>query len=393
MGTAGGRPSSSLIEQLDAEPARFDFFQAVRILELVAARIDSDAGREPVFLGEDGRDGQPEWWLRLAAQVSLQSPRSSIASLERNTIGVAAPGMSVDFRDDALGPKRNQAMEWADRVMRVAVFGLIGPVGTLPLHYTQETLDRIRINDNALRDFLDIFHHRLLSYFYRAWRKYRFFLHFEVQQFAARNADEQSGNPMRNALFSLVGQGTRGLSGRLRLPDSLLLYYSGHFAARPRPGPLNAMLEEYFGVPTRVQALRGAWLELSPDQQSRLASPMNVDGATFNQLGITAFLGERAWGIEDGVRIWLGPLNWHDFQRFLPAADRGEFTNLAQFARRYVGLEADIRLRLILIAAEVPECCLGDAVFRLGWSCWLLGKPKGQDAMDAEFELTGWPTK
>ncbi len=45
--------------------------------------------------------------------------------------------------------------------------------GVLPHHYTELVIRRLQLRDTSLRDFLDVFHHRALSFFYRAWKKYR----------------------------------------------------------------------------------------------------------------------------------------------------------------------------------------------------------------------------
>ena len=58
--------------------------------------------------------------------------------------------------------------------LAVRFFGLLGPNGPLPLHLTEYALKRLRHRqggslDRTLVWFLDMFHHRMLSLFYRAW--------------------------------------------------------------------------------------------------------------------------------------------------------------------------------------------------------------------------------
>lgn len=54
--------------------------------------------------------------------------------------------------------------------MEVRFFGMLGPNGPLPLHLTEYARSRsIHAGDQTLVRFLDIFHHRFMALFYRAW--------------------------------------------------------------------------------------------------------------------------------------------------------------------------------------------------------------------------------
>ena len=75
-----------------------------------------------------------------------------------------------------------------------------------------------------LRDFLDIFQHRLVSLFYKAWEKARFFIPFERGE----------TDPVSARLFDLVGLRDEKLRGRLGVPDRDLLFYAGLIGVRQR---------------------------------------------------------------------------------------------------------------------------------------------------------------
>ena len=157
MAAQGRRSPAAVIEQLRAEPEGFAFFQAVRLLEAQAAREE----RRPV-----GEDHAPEREsVRFRSAPSLAFPRSEVRGLSRG--GADARPLELE----------------------VAFFGLIGPLGTLPAHYNELVLERLRLRDTTLRDFLDLFHHRALSFFYRAWRKYRLPFAFEAGQQVGREDD------------------------------------------------------------------------------------------------------------------------------------------------------------------------------------------------------------
>src|SRR5262249_11909835 len=127
----------------------------------------------------------------------------------------------------------------------------------------------------ALRDWFDLFNHRVISLFFRAWEKYRFYIPYERKEY-----DNPEPDPFTLGLRSLLGMGVPSLRRRLRVAlwddtvegrpervlahveDLALLYYGGFLAHRPRNVvSLQALLEDYFELPTQVQQFRGQWLQ------------------------------------------------------------------------------------------------------------------------------------
>jgi type VI secretion system protein ImpH len=260
--------------------------------------------------------------------------------------------------------------------MEVAFLGLAGIQGVLPRHYTELLLERVRQKDFALRDFLDIFNHRMISLFYRAWEKYRFPVGYERARLAPQNGYE----PFSSSVFHLIGMGTGGLRGRLRSGDEQLLYYSGLIGQQPRSASaLQSLLSDYFGVPVAVRQFVGAWLSIDNENRTRLGS-----GEINNsELGITALLGSKCWDQQAGFRLVLGPLRYEEFRNLLPSEEG--FASLVELTRLFTGLTLDFDARLILKAAEVPSCRLATAksgTLRLGWSSWLKTKEFTHDAAD-----------
>jgi type VI secretion system protein ImpH len=330
-----------LVDLLFQEGYRFEFFQAVRLLERLFPE------RQPV-----GRDADPgQEIVRLRALLSLSFPPSAIHEI--------APAK------DGHGPAQ----------MTVAFMGLTGPLGVLPRHYTELLLERVRHKDQALRDFLDLFNHRLIAFFYRAWEKYRVPIVYE--QAVAR---QEGLDSFSHYLFDLMGMGTTGLRGRLDIDDETFLYYAGLLAQRPHSASaLAGILTDYFEVPVTVRQLVGEWLPLDADQRSRLGAR---DGNAV--LGASTVAGDRVWDQQAKVTVRVGPLTYADFCRFLPAGEA--FRRLVAMSRFYVGQEFDVDVQLILKAAEVPWCRLGDPseqAPRLGWSAWLKVAEFDDDVDDA----------
>lgn len=351
MGTESGRPpttlTKTLAEELFDEAFRFEFFQAVRLLERIAPR------RTPV--GRAGDQG--------AAERSTGTDRKGDAS--RRAAGLPAREVvrfrtrsSLEFPASQIYEVKDAADTEQPPEMTVAFFGLTGTSGVLPAHYTELAAERTRYKDSALADFLDLFNHRLLSLFHRAWEKYRFHI-----------AYERGGDPVTEHLYDLIGMGTEGLRGQAGVPDEALLFYSGHLASRPRSAAhINQILGDYFGVRVRVEQFAGQWLALDDEAITRL-------GQVNSELGRTTVIGSRVWDAQSKFRLRFGPLTLQEFTQFLPTSTA--FAPVADMTRLLVGLEFDFDLELILRREEVPESRLSsdpDAPAqgaRLGWTSWL----------------------
>ena len=363
-------PEKTVEELLFDEGYSFDFFQAVRVLERLYPE------RKPV-----GRGGPPgAEAVRFRAHLSLSFPPSSIYELVR-------------------------APDGNPHQMTISFMGLTGPSGILPRHYTELLLSINRFakhaEKHALRGWFDIFNHRIIAQFFRAWEKYRFPIAFERGE-AFR--DDPDG--FTRALFSLIGLGLPRLRNRLqvavreieeeevrarpvaRIDDLALLHYSGLLSHRPRCAvSLRAMLQDFLGIPTEVRQFQGEWLYLDRRDQSRLGDPSS------SALAINAVAGERIWDIQGTFRVRLGPLSYAQFCEFMP--DRSpERTRKALFLvshliRLYVGPELRFQIQLILKKAEVPGCQLGadtGAGAHLGWNTWICSRTPAQDAEDAVLE-------
>jgi type VI secretion system protein ImpH len=342
MATQSRRADPPLEHLLFEEGYRFDFFQAVRVLERLSL------ARLPV-----GRSAIPsKEAVRFRSHLSLSFPPSSIYEVAHSDNGASPPEMVVAF------------------------MGLFGLTGVLPRHYTELLLERVRQKDFALRDFLDIFNHRMISLFYRAWEKYRLPVAYE----RSRSAPGADHDPFSRSLFHLVGMGTAGLRGRLKSADEALLYYSGLVAQQPRSASaLGALLGDYFDVPVIVRQFVGAWLRVDDENRTRLRR-----GDSNNQLGITTMLGARCWDQQAGFTLAIGPLKFQRFREFLPC--ESGFRAVVELTRFLVGLPLDFDVQLVLQAAEVPACRLtrpGPEALRLGWSSWLKTREFSYDAAEA----------
>ncbi len=328
-------------ELLFREPYRFGFFQAVRLLERIYPN------REPV--GEAAIPAKEV--VRFRNRVSLEFPASQVHDLIRR-----------ESEDGASPPPE----------MIVNFLGMIGPQGVLPASYTELILERVRYKDTVLRDFLDMFTHRMVSHFYGAWEKYRFPIAYE------RGHEDR----FTEYLFDLIGLGTKGLRGRMAVPDQALLLYAGMIAQKPHSADsIGSILTDYFGVPVRVESFQGQWLELEKVNLTRI-------GAANSQLGKNMIAGDRVWIRQSKFRLRFGPLRLKQFMGFLPRSPGAKAA--AQLARFLVGLELDFDMQLVLAAPDVPGVQLGGKAAippMLGWTSWLTSAPYPKDADNVVIEV------
>lgn len=317
----------------------FDFFQAVRLL----ARVNRE--RKPVGFTAPPQDEI----VRFRTKNSLAFPPSEVDSIAENA--GRPPAMAVNF------------------------LGLIGSRGVLPVEYTEMALDQLGHGESAFSDFLDLFHHRLLSLFYRAWEKHHFLVQYE------RTACDGSGDdPFTGYLFDLVGMGFTGLRGRLPFRDHALLHYAGLLAQQPHSASaLAGILHDYFGVPVAVDQFRGVWHALEKQDLCILGE----DGPS-SRLGAGALAGDAVWSLQTQIRVRFGPLTLKQFEDFLP--DGHAFRRAAALIRLFIGDTLQFEIQPVLLSSAVPWCELReDEGPRLGWSGWLKTETFRVDADDAVF--------
>jgi type VI secretion system protein ImpH len=372
------RSGRALEEVLQASATEFDFFQTVRLIhnQTIQNAVENGIGlRVPV-----GGAAHPMLeCLRFRAHVAITFPSSEIASVV------------IRGNDGSAYPKKYEVL--------TTFMGLVGAQGVLPLHYTQLILRRRREQDESLRHFLDLFHHRLISIYYRAWQRSRFPFQWEeyrLQQGAAKE------DRFTQSVYSFAGFGNAALQdtgtkssttrNRLAFSDQVLLLYAGLFSHRPRNAvSLQRLLSSLFRIPITILERQGTWIHLAPEDQTRMPGPACSVSRSNCRLGESAMAGERVRGVESRIRIIAGPVGMKDFRRFCPG--QSAFIMLSQVVRLWVGPDFDVDLQVVLRQSEVPRTSLGqDSGTRLlGWTTWTGSRAASRDSKDAVFRLQGEP--
>lgn len=326
-----GREADALafLAALAEAPHAFDFYQTMRLLECL-------------------HDDKPRWGEALR-------PVDEPVRLGQAPEMTFAPAALAAFQP---------AFEGRPARLHVRLFGLLGPNGPLPLHFTEHTRDRMRnAADPTTSRFLDMLQHRFTALFYRAW----------AQAQPHVNRDRPDHDQFTTYIGAFLGIAPPLLRRRDSVPDVAKLFHVGGLTRQVRnPGGLADILRHFFRVPVEIEEFVGHWMVLGLRERTYLAR----DGAV---LGAGAVLGGRVWDRQHKFRISLGPLTLSEYESFLPGGR--PLQQLVDWVRFYFGFEHDWDLRLRLKSTQVPSLVLG-STGRLGWTSWLGAHRADQDAGD-----------
>lgn len=330
------------------KPGGFQFFQAVRLLSRLGNGLTppglfpKSPQVEVVHFGVN-----PEYWFPPSQIHSLQWPEFN-----------------------------SEKAAWQPPTMRVNFMGLVGASGVMPLSYSDFVLDRIRNKDSTTLAFLDIFHHRMISLFYQAWEKYRFWVSYERER-----QDRMSGY-----LLDFIGLGTPGLANRQAVSDTSLIFYSGLLSMQTRSAmALEQFLGDYFNVPIAVEEFGGSWYPLSDQDICKFSDP----ATEAEQLGFGVVVGDAVWDRASRAKIRVGPLSIDQYCDFLPGGNA--YKPLEAVTRFFANGELIFEVQLILDRNTVPNCQLGidsDTPPKLGWLTWMnTAQRRTEDPGDTVFLL------
>lgn len=317
-----------LIQALSEKAYTFDFYQAVRRLE--CARPDK--------------------------------PRVGCAALPDQDIVRFCQHITMAFAPCSVYHYKS-ADETHLQQLSIEFLGLLGPNGPLPLYMTEYVRNRLRNEaDPTLAAFLDIFNHRVISLFYRAWAVNQKTVSF----------DRPDDDRFASYIASLFGIGQDSLLNRDEIEDNSKLYYSGHLASLTKhPGGLQGVLNEYFGIPIRIEEFVGQWIPLPSETLCFMGKSEST-----GQLGRTLIVGSKVWECQQKFRVRVGPMMLDQYTRLLPGSK--SLKKMVTWIYNYTGYELGWEIQLILKADQVPQTSLGKAG-KLGYTTWLKTKEFTKD--------------
>jgi type VI secretion system protein ImpH len=333
---------SGRIDKLLSSPQSFDLLKAIALLDQEASQM----GFSPL----DSRDSRPgletigRQSVRLSGQSSLGFVPSDVSAVTSS-------------------PETGEAFK-----LLTAVMSLAGNTGPLPLAFTEELIARNANQDFATRDFLDLFHHRLLRLFYLIRKRSHPGLSIQ--------------DPWQSAVPRLV-------SHLANLPPvrSARIEYSP--ATYPRHSSLLAMesrsvvgLRQYLfdrlGIRFQIESFVGRWQFLKGGFVNRLGSSTSEPTSARGHqtiLGRNAILGQRVMVPTHGIRLTAGPMPSKIIDGLLPGAP--DHSKLKTCLIQYLPSSTSVEVSLSPLRASIPRPILAaKANLRLGQTAWLVSKVK-----------------
>jgi len=354
------RPSSiSVIDSLIENPYRFEFFQAVRVLE-------------KSFINKGIKTGLAGERICFRNSLTLSFPPSEIELFTRYSKVVEPDDLPGGDSEQVAVPEQFDTYE-----ITPTFIGLTGPMGAMPRHYTEQLIERESLHrDRAARAFLDVFSNRMVAMFYEAWKKYRLPVQYE----------QDRKNRFTPLLLALTGCNQDQV--RLQLQDGNKDIYDesiAHYAGILRQRPVSAwnvrnVLSDYFKIQIEIEQFVGRWFLIPPDQRTSLSG-------TYAELGVSSFCGERVWQRQTRLRILIGPMSRQQFMSFLPYGKSAR--SLSRLLALSLGLSFEYEVRLLLKKEDIFSAQLGNLQqpARLGWDTFLQTHPANQDSDDAMYEV------
>lgn len=314
MGRETQPPHSRLTPELETDLQRMNFYRFCQLLE------KQRTGKPP--LGATSHpDDDP---VRFCPHPGMGFPVGELKSVEYAQEGDSTPS-----------------------VIRTTFMGLYGVDSPLPTAYLDDITQR-REGHDALQSFLDIFNHRVLTQFYRIWRKYSYPATFE-----AGGTDSIS-----QSLLGLVGLGIPGTARHIATPVSRFLSLLGVLRQPAKTGEGIQALVSLLATDTRVNVSPYCLRPVDISRPSGFYADEDflLDGNTP--------LGDEAMDVSSQLLIALITDNQEDVRGWQP--DGELYADFLVMLRVYLGWRFKARITLTTATRLLSVPPLGEEPFWLG---------------------------
>jgi type VI secretion system protein ImpH len=333
------RSEAALLAMLEQEGPTFSFVQAVSLIERMH--------RGAIAVGESGPPSKEA--IRFQHDPSLAFPSGDVTSVKPRV-----PRHGLVFAE-----------------VMTTFLGLTGANSPLPTQMAEDVL-RNEEEGASLRHFYDILHHRLISLFYRAWKKSR--------MYATHRSDGQDRLTRRALAF--VGVDGFGAPQHLGLAPIDLLSLAPLLGVRTRSArTLEIVLARVFpGIDVGVDSFQTRRVMLGDDQCAKLGRQNGTLGENFT-IGRSVLDRSGRFGVQ------IGPVDYPLFEALLPGGQH--HTKLREIVQQFTRGVLEAGVEVLLREDQTPRFKLGSAGSKLGITT-TLRSPEGK-ALKARFVLSDNP--
>ena len=311
-----------MIKHIISQASQIDFYKAVFIIE---NQLKKD-GLEHRHVGYDSNPKHE--LIKFTATQKFGYPGNAITKLEETSF------------EDGLH-KVN---------MQVSFMGLTGCSGALPQFYSELVMQRLRYKDTTMRDFYDMFNHRLISLYYRAWKKYKPSLN---------HINKDKNKDPYTQILGLLSGGY----------NEHQLHFSGLYSRKIRnASDLKSILTSYLGCDVAIKQMIGQWHDLKPQEQTRLASQALFEGQ-HARLGVDTVIGKQIWDVSSSIEIHISSDDPSKAKSLLPKGSLFELSN--KIIKDYVGNSVQFRLIIESDFHELEAVSLSKNSCQLGANSFL----------------------
>ncbi len=230
---------------------------------------------------------------------------------------------------------------------------------------------------NAVRDFYDIFHHRLISLLYRSWTKYRYCVLF----------DDAERDRLTEYLLHMIGLSPDREDRSVGVDPVRMIRYAGALTQHPRSAvTLEGVVSDYLGgLRTQVEQFTSRWVPVMEADQNRT-------GTANSRLGVDLTVGEWVYDLSGAFNLAIGPLDWDTYNQFLPG--REAHAEVRSLVNLYCQDPLWFTIELRLKAREIPELRLtcDDDAGMLGMTTWVRTAEIGETSVTFDASSTVFET-
>ena len=284
-----------------------------------------------------------------AVDVALLSQGIFLQNLSYEAIKKIELKSSINFSSKYSDIKCVEGIKDGNVEISTNLHGIAGIEGSLPDVYTENFVLYNRNSKKEIIDFLDIFNGRFLAMRYLFLKKYDI----------SCSSESLEDSAIGKMLFSLAGFDSfrkSGLSKSL-VPEQIKVSCQNFFWKYSRSSEgLRAILSGFCKFPVSIKQFSGKFVDVGKDSQTALGQSLGQ----YNVLGKDSFLGHKVWDQMDGIDIFVGPLDFESYLKYLPrksALDQ-KLSPLEKFKniiREYVPFGTSVNIHFKLSQCFIKE--------------------------------------